>query len=371
MATAEVEKDLSEGRFQDASLMSRPAMLEAIDTGDVIFTGDRQDVKTASVDLRLGPWLWEERVLEGGQRIFNPYSPDDVNRVWGRLWFAPRQLWWINNRNLQGTLAGIDPRSRMYLIPPGTQILCHTAEFIGGASRNVTTMMKARSTSGRCFLEVCRCAGWGDHGYHTRWTMEMNNSSNSYYVPLVVTCRYSQMAFFRTRDLEPSGTDYTKDGKYQEGDTMEQIRRSWTPEMLRPAMYRDREVPRPHEQRIYVRCKNPDCGFDGVIAASEEDKLLTTTCRCGSKLKTYPVHEVNEQVFPLYDICVMCGHVFNKWDVKTVSECRSFRKREEEGRCYPLVCPKCDDGWRHILGGEYEVANPDPPNGDDCVEFVA
>lgn len=30
--------------------------------------------------------------------------------------------------------------------------------------KTVTTMMKARSSMGRNFIEVCKCAGWGDIG---------------------------------------------------------------------------------------------------------------------------------------------------------------------------------------------------------------
>jgi hypothetical protein len=33
----------------------------------------------------------------------------------------------------------------------------------------VTTMMKARSSLGRNFIEICKCAGWGDVGYINRW----------------------------------------------------------------------------------------------------------------------------------------------------------------------------------------------------------
>ena len=44
---------------------------------------------------------------------------------------------------------------------PGETILAHTQEFIGGREC-VTTMMKARSSLGRVFVAVCKCAGWGD-----------------------------------------------------------------------------------------------------------------------------------------------------------------------------------------------------------------
>jgi deoxycytidine triphosphate deaminase len=77
----------------------------------------------------------------------------------------------------------------------GETILAHTNEFIGGRE-TVTTMMKARSSMGRNFIEVCKCAGWGDIGYVNRWTMEITNNSRFYSIPLVVGRRIAQIVFF-------------------------------------------------------------------------------------------------------------------------------------------------------------------------------
>jgi hypothetical protein len=61
-------------------------------------------------------------------------------------------------------------------------------------------MMKARSTWGRNFITVCKCAGWGDVGYVNRWTMEIANSSRNKHIPLVVGRRIAQIVFF---EVEP------------------------------------------------------------------------------------------------------------------------------------------------------------------------
>jgi hypothetical protein len=47
---------------------------------------------------------------------------------------------------------------RVIFISPQETILAHTQEFIGGR-KTVTTMMKARSSLGRNFIEICKCAG--------------------------------------------------------------------------------------------------------------------------------------------------------------------------------------------------------------------
>ena len=39
--------------------------------------------------------------------------------------------------------------------------------------------MQARSSLGRSYIEVCKCAGMGDVGFCNRWTMEITNNSRS------------------------------------------------------------------------------------------------------------------------------------------------------------------------------------------------
>lgn len=61
--------------------------------------------------------------------------------------------------------------------------------------------MKARSSLGRNFIEICKCAGWGDVGYVNRWTMEITNNSRYYTIPLVVGRRVAQIVFFETEGI--------------------------------------------------------------------------------------------------------------------------------------------------------------------------
>ena len=84
-----------------------------------------------------------------------------VSRVWGRenLHRAVNAGEWMRKH---GTLLeNISHEDEIIWIAPGETILGHTNEFIGG-TESVTTMMKARSSMGRNFIEVCKCAGWGD-----------------------------------------------------------------------------------------------------------------------------------------------------------------------------------------------------------------
>jgi len=345
------------GEKSKFSLMSRPDILDAISEGTIFYEdGKESNIKSSSVDLTLGPWYWEETSPTIERRIFNPNSQEDVNRVWGRLCFAPRHSWWLHNRFIENTLEGFHPNDRIYFIAPQKQLLCSTREFIGGTSRDITTMMKARSGAGRSFLEVCRCAGWGDIGYHNRWTMEFNNSSATHHIPLKVGQRYAQLVFFKGRELAATDADYRQEGKYQ-ASLSQGVRSQWTPETMRPAMYRDNEITCADcKQKVYYRCENQVCGKDGSDVLSEIPKECSA---CGSRIRIYETPPASGKVWPLYDVCVDCGHIFNKWQHNSRLDSRNFRKEQENIRGHAQLCDKCNVGYRHFIGGDYEVWMPD------------
>ena len=101
-------------------------------------------------------------------------------------------------------------------------------------------MMKARSSFGRVFISVCKCAGWGDVGYTNRWTMEISNNSTQYTIPLVVGRRIAQMIFFETGPI--IGDDYTKHGKYNKTTDIKRLQKDWKPEMMLPRLWADRDI---------------------------------------------------------------------------------------------------------------------------------
>jgi len=134
---------------------------------------------------------------------------------------------------------GIAREDRLIMLRPGETILAHTEEFIGGRD-HITTMMKARSSMGRNFIEVCKCAGWGDVGFINRWTMEITNNSRNYIIPLVVGRRIAQIIFFETGPIIER--DYADGGKYQASRDLEVIKAGWNPSLMLPRLYKDREI---------------------------------------------------------------------------------------------------------------------------------
>ena len=227
-------------------VLSDKAVLRAIEEGRVVIHPfQRENLSTSSYDVTLGRWFFRESTPGPGQGIFNPYSQRMVQRVWGAQ--TPQRAercgeWLARNQVFAGLLENIGSEDEIIWIGPGETILAHTNEFIGGKA-DVTTMMKARSSMGRNFIEVCKCAGWGDVGYVNRWTMEITNNSRHYSIPLVVGRRIAQIVFFETEGTLEDRR-YQDTGKYQSLSCLQELMKNWNPIDMLPKMYLDREVVR-------------------------------------------------------------------------------------------------------------------------------
>ncbi len=171
--------------------------------------------------------------------IYNPFDEEEVLAHWLPQ-KATHHKTIIEKLGWPRPLTNIGLEERIIMILPGETILAHTQEFIGSNSNSVTTMMNARSSTGRNFIEVCKCAGRGDHGYCNRWTMEVTNNSQFRALPLVVGRRIAQLTFFETDALESD--DYVAEGKYQNTSDLSRLKAEWEPDDMLPKQWRDREV---------------------------------------------------------------------------------------------------------------------------------
>ena len=227
--------DIGEGR----SLLSDKAILRAMEEGRVVIEPfERLQLSTASYDVTLGQWYYRERPPEPGSVVYNPFDEEHVRRIWSGPHEAESAQIWMERTGTQLTNIAMD--DDIIWIDPGETILAHTNEFLGGRG-DVTTMMKARSSLGRNFIETCKCAGWGDIGYINRWTMEITNNSRHHSIPLVVGRRVAQIVFFAS-DGTIDDRDYTGAGKYQTATDLEALRSIWSPDSMLPKMYLDREI---------------------------------------------------------------------------------------------------------------------------------
>lgn len=216
--------------------LSDKRILEEMKKGDIVIVPfKREHLATSSYDLTLGEWFFPQQPSKHFQHIFNIYSKNDVDRVWGTKPLraeAAKEVF----KKYKFDFDGIDPEDKVIVLEPGETILAHTNEFIGGRN-HITTMMKARSSMGRSFIEVCKCAGWGDVGYINRWTMEITNNSKHYAIPLVVGRRIAQLVFFETGPILER--DYTKTGKYASSTDIKVLQKTWKPTMMIPQLWKD------------------------------------------------------------------------------------------------------------------------------------
>ncbi len=217
--------------------LSDKKIIEQMKRGNVVIDPFKpENLATSSYDVSLGEFYFREQKPEGKMRVYNIYSQKHTERVWG---LEPHQAELAKDVLKKHELEGIDKDDKIILIEPGETILAHTEEFIGGQNV-ITTMMKARSSLGRSFIEVCKCAGWGDVGYTNRWTMEITNNSRHYTIPLVVGRRIAQIIFFEVGPILKD--DYRKDGKYQNSADMAKTKKDWHPKMMLPRLYKDRDI---------------------------------------------------------------------------------------------------------------------------------
>lgn len=221
--------------------LSDKRILESMEEGSIVIAPfDRGQLATSSYDVTLGEYFFREQTPKYNHALYNIWDKAHIEHVWGadkveQAVFA-EEAFKKYNFDWSG---GIRPDDKVVVLRPGETILAHTNEFIGGKD-HITTMMKARSSLGRSFIEVCKCAGWGDVGYINRWTMEITNNSKNYIIPLVVGRRIAQLVFFETGPIV--GADYAASGKYSSSTDVKKLEKEWHPHMMLPRLWTDKDT---------------------------------------------------------------------------------------------------------------------------------
>jgi dCTP deaminase len=187
-------------------LLSDKRIIEEIDRGTIVIDPfDRRQLGTNSYDCRLGDWYFQPTKYA---ETIDFTDEEQARSFWGEPLRA------------SGTIT----------VKPATTILAHTQEIVG-ARNGVTTTMHARSSIGRSGLSVCKCAGVGDVGYISRWTMEISNHTTCSIV-LPVGLRICQIKFDYVGETLK---EYA--GKYGQGE-------DWSPFDMLPRLYADWDLDR-------------------------------------------------------------------------------------------------------------------------------
>lgn len=222
--------------------LSDRKILEELKNGDIIISPfKKENLATSSYDVTLGEWFFREQKPNYVLNHYNIYNKKHTDYVWGTKALRAQKAKDLFKNFTAFEWEGIAPENKIILLEPGETILAHTEEFIGGR-KHITTMMKARSSLGRNFIEVCKCAGWGDVGYVNRWTLEITNNSRHYAIPLVAGRRIAQIVFFETGPI--LAKDYATSGKYQSETDLKKIILAWKPSNLLPKLYMDKDIKR-------------------------------------------------------------------------------------------------------------------------------
>lgn len=210
-------------------------MAQAIRDGQIIVHPlVPEHIKGSSYDVTLGEWFY---ATSDDIQQFDPFDQDDIAEYFGEPLRATTNAEAARKFKMRPS-KGCGPDHLVIPIKPGERLLCHTNEYIGIKPPG-TSMMKARSSSGRIGIAACFCAGWGDPGYINRWTMEVYNLNKRAMVLLPVNMRLAQLILLRTG---PCLSNYGLEGKYQAGVDLEELARNWTPEAMLPRMYKDQVI---------------------------------------------------------------------------------------------------------------------------------
>lgn len=230
------------------SRLSKPAILKHLIKSTIIVEPFKpENLGDVAYDVSLGEHFYREKTPKGfasqGRLIYNPYDEECVRSTWIKQQaIQAKGIAEMYCAKVTQDYFGenIFPEDKIILIEPGETILGHTEEFIGGRLC-VTADMRARSSAGRNFIAVCKCAGCGNIGYVNRWTMEITNFSRYYTLPLVVGRRIAQLTFEETEPISADDT-YSAKGKYQTTASIAELKKNWKPEDMLPKMWKDREV---------------------------------------------------------------------------------------------------------------------------------
>lgn len=218
--------------------------------GIVIDPFDPRNLGSAQYDVSLGEHYWYHGGLPRGA-LSNQWDEASVRATW-TLGRARPAREWTRLADRLDSIRGFGPEDPLIVLEPGEFVLGHTREFVGSTSRTVTAQIRARSTVGRAGLTVALCAGWGDHGYFNRWTLEIHNFT-PYAQVLVAGRRVAQVVFSATQPVdERYRSKYQGDAWLAEHpeatfgspEHVAAVKAAWRPEDMLPRAWADREVAR-------------------------------------------------------------------------------------------------------------------------------
>jgi len=222
---------------------SNKQILQAIADGHIVcHPFDAKHVSQASLDVTLG-YYYYKTAPASDRTVYNPFDHTDVERYFGGPYRAISHKQWADQNGYQ-LFAGIPEDHPVIALGPGERILAHTHEFFGIVPPGAV-QIKSRSTWARSGLAVCFDAGWVDPGYINRLTLQIYNLNQHETLLLPVGERIAQAVFLETGEVEGSygqARDGGFSGKYQNGNDLDTIIKTWSPDLMLPQAYKDQRT---------------------------------------------------------------------------------------------------------------------------------
>lgn len=218
---------------------------DAIRSGHIVCVPyNEKHVSEASLDITLGYHYYRTEVQQT-RTIYNPFDKEDVERYFDGPYKALSHKQWISKYGFS-PIKNIPLDHPVIALKPGERILAHSHEFFGIKPPGACEL-KSRSSWGRNGVAVCFDAGWIDPGYINRLTLEVYNLNKYETVLLPVGERIGQIIFHETGEVAGSygdGRDSGFSGKYQKGNDLDSLIRTWAPSQMLPKAWKDkRELP--------------------------------------------------------------------------------------------------------------------------------
>jgi len=244
-------------------MLSNTDILKELENKNIIIEPfDKRFLGTNSYDVTLGNRYWREPRTYGSENTmrniydsdhYSRWVPQEAERYDHKVARLRKQVKSFEDFDTdvktQSQALSIlekmkvpDDTELIWLLP-GERILGHTQEVVGGV-KNITTMIKARSSVGRSGISICMCAGSGDIGYVNKWTLEITN--HSYFGTwLIVGRRIGQILFFKT--FSDANEEYS--GKYNRTE------KPWDMKDMLPRLHLDFEAIEAEKRYNEERCK--------------------------------------------------------------------------------------------------------------------
>ncbi len=226
---------------------SNTEILSAVNDGTIVSVPfNKHHVSEASLDFTLGHYFYKQEYQAESSGVYNPFDEADVARYFkGPLEAMPHNAWC--DKNGLKPFTNIPADHPIIVLQPGERILAHTHEFVGIRAHGGACEVKSRSSWGRNGVAVCFDAGWVDPGYINRITLEIYNLNMHESVVLPVGERVGQLIFHHTGPVEGGYATGRggMSGKYQHTDDLDELIRTWRPEMMLPRAFKDTRMAAP------------------------------------------------------------------------------------------------------------------------------